>query len=265
MDLTFWGVRGGMPAPGAATERFGGNSPCIELMLGDRLIVFDAGTGLRELGRALMARSPISGDLLFSHTNFNRICGLPFFAAAFHPGNSFRFWCGHRPEEGSIKEVLTSLMTDPVFPVPIDIFNAQLVFNDFRAGGTLEFGDGIVVGTRSVSCGMPGTAYRIAYGGHSLCHACALVLPDDPALLIDFIAGCDTLVISLIENPEIDNDAIIARLALQAGVGRLIVTDHRPDANDDVLDLREAALRKTFAASCFAREGRTIALGAPVA
>ena len=64
MELTFWGVRGGMPAPGAATQRFGGNSPCIELRAASHLVIFDAGTGLRDLGRDLMARSPASGDLL---------------------------------------------------------------------------------------------------------------------------------------------------------------------------------------------------------
>ena len=66
-ELIFWGVRGGIPTPGADTTVFGGNSPCVEVDCGDRIIVFDAGTGLRILGQSLMPRSPVRGDLLFGH------------------------------------------------------------------------------------------------------------------------------------------------------------------------------------------------------
>jgi phosphoribosyl 1,2-cyclic phosphodiesterase len=261
VELTFWGVRGGMPAPGAATERFGGNSPCIELRVGSHLVIFDAGTGLRELGRDLMARSPVTGDLLFSHTNFNRICGLPFFAAAFHPGNAFGFWCGHRPEEGSIKEVLTRLMTDPVFPVPIDIFNAKLAFHDFPAGERIELGDNIVVQSLLISCGLAGTAYRVEHGGKSLCHACAVRLPADPAALHTLVAGCDTLIMSLIEDDVPDADRVLAEFARKAGVGRLIVTDHAPDADDLSLERREKEMAAIFAPTVLAREGQRLMLG----
>ena len=262
MELTFWGVRGGMPAPGAATKRFGGNSPCIELNAGSHLVIFDAGTGLRDLGRDLMGRSPIKGDLLFSHTNFNRICGLPFFAAAFHPGNAFGFWCGHRPEEGSIKEVLTRLMTDPVFPVPIDIFNAALAFHDFPAGRRFDLGDGIAVDSLPVSCGLAGTSYRVTFGGQSLCHACAVRLPSDPSDLLGLVRGCDTLVMSLIEAEVPDADRVLAEFAREAGVGRLIVTDHAPDADDDSLEQRERAMAEIFGPTVLAREGQRFSLSA---
>ncbi|MDA0220394.1 MAG: MBL fold metallo-hydrolase [Proteobacteria bacterium] len=260
MELTFWGVRGGMPAPGAATQRFGGNSPCIELRAASHLVIFDAGTGLRDLGRDLMARSPVSGDLLFSHTNFNRICGLPFFAAAFHPGNAFGFWCGHRPEEGSIKEVLTRLMTDPVFPVPIDIFNASLAFHDYPAGEAFTLGEGIAVSSLPISCGLSGTAYRLEHAGRSLGHACAVQMPADPSALKALVAGCDTLIMSLIEDEVPDADRVLAEFARDAGVGRLIVTDHAPGADDDSLERREAAMMAIFAPTVLAREGHSYAV-----
>lgn len=250
-----------MPAPGEATERFGGNSPCIELRAGSHLIVFDAGTGLRDLGRDLMARSPVSGDLLFSHTNFNRICGLPFFAAAFHPGNAFGFWCGHKPEEGSIKEVLTSLMTDPVFPVPIDIFNASLRFHDFSAGAPIDLGPGIAVSSLLLSHGLAGTAYRVEHGGVSLTHACAVELPPDPSALRALAQGCDTLVMSLIEDRTADADRVLAEFAACAGVGQLIVTDHAPEADDASLERREGAMQRIFPATVLAREATNYTVG----
>jgi phosphoribosyl 1,2-cyclic phosphodiesterase len=262
LDLTFWGVRGGMPAPGAATAGFGGNSPCIELRLDGRLVIFDAGTGLRALGKALMARSPVSGDLLFSHTNFNRICGLPFFAAAFHPRNRFGFWCGHRPEEGSIKAVLTRLMTDPVFPVPIDIFNADLVFHDFHAGEAIDLGGGLSLATYPVNSGMPGTAYRLGHGGASVCHACTVRPDGDLAGLIDFATGVDLLVLSLLDDDLARADRTAARIARKAGIRHLVVTDHAPEQDDPALAAREHALQAAFPATTVAREGTTMTAGA---
>ncbi|MEK6566842.1 MAG: MBL fold metallo-hydrolase, partial [Bacteroidota bacterium] len=51
MKLTFWGVRGSIPTPGKHTVRYGGNTPSLELRLDDdKLIIFDAGTGIRNLG-----------------------------------------------------------------------------------------------------------------------------------------------------------------------------------------------------------------------
>jgi len=259
-ELTFWGVRGGIPTPGADTTVFGGNSPCVEVDCGGRIIVFDAGTGLRILGQSLMSLSPVRSDLLFSHTNFNRICGLPFFAAAFHPKNSFTFWCGHEPEEGNIHAVLTRLMTDPVFPVPLDIFNAELSFNDFKAGDPFDLDDGINVTTLPVTCGLPGTAYRVACGDASLGYACAIRPPADLSKLIDFVRGCDVLILSFAGDDIAECDRIALEVAHRGEIGRVFLTDHAPDASDDDLLRREEALIKQRSNVRLAREGDRIAL-----
>ena len=93
MTLRFWGVRGSLPAPGAATARYGGNTLCVELLCGPHLLILDAGSGLRELGTALTARGvPVDVDILLSHTHLDHICGLPFFAVMYDPQARIRFW-----------------------------------------------------------------------------------------------------------------------------------------------------------------------------
>src|SRR5258708_37293857 len=61
MQITFWGVRGSYPVPGAATVRYGGQTSCVEARtaLGEGVIV-RAGTGLRALGNKLVpeAKTP---------------------------------------------------------------------------------------------------------------------------------------------------------------------------------------------------------------
>ena len=258
-ELKFWGVRGGLPAPGAETAVFGGNSACIEIDCGDQIVVFDAGTGLRVLGQSLMARSPVRGDLLFSHTNFNRICGLPFFAAAFHPKNAFGFWCGHVPEEGSIEEVLTRLMTDPVFPVPIGIFNADLSFHDFQAGNSLEIG-AIDVATMPITSGLPGTAYRLTCPSATICYACGIKPESGLDMLVDFASGTDLLIMSLVGDNGPETDQLALEIARNSGAGQLYLTDHGPTETDESLVERERKLQKTMPSCRLAREGETIDL-----
>ena len=81
LSVTFWGVRGSIACPGPDTMRYGGNTPCLELRVGSRLVILDAGTGLRRLGAKLDRLGAVDADLVFSHTHFDHICGLPFFSS----------------------------------------------------------------------------------------------------------------------------------------------------------------------------------------
>jgi phosphoribosyl 1,2-cyclic phosphodiesterase len=82
MRVTFYGVRGSVPAPGPATARYGGNTSCVEVRLADdSILVLDAGTGIRALGSDLIKAGKCSRiHLLLSHTHWDHILGLPFFA-----------------------------------------------------------------------------------------------------------------------------------------------------------------------------------------
>ena len=105
--LRFWGTRGSIPTPGSATVRYGGNTPSIEVRTpSGSLVVLDAGTGIRELGRALIARangSPITGDIFLTHAHWDHIQGIPFFAPAFQRGNRFTIW-GAKSLAASIRQ-----------------------------------------------------------------------------------------------------------------------------------------------------------------
>ena len=82
-SVTFWGVRGSIASPGPSTQRYGGNTPCLEVTCGDRTIVVDAGTGLRPLGDKLARQGPNQElDVFFTHTHMDHFVGLPFFAVS---------------------------------------------------------------------------------------------------------------------------------------------------------------------------------------
>lgn len=81
--MRFWGVRGSVPSPGPETARYGGNTPCVEVCADGQRLIFDLGTGVRELGEAV--RGPLEAHVFLSHYHYDHLQGLPFFGPAFDP------------------------------------------------------------------------------------------------------------------------------------------------------------------------------------
>ncbi|MEO6772772.1 MAG: MBL fold metallo-hydrolase, partial [Kofleriaceae bacterium] len=97
MKVKFWGVRGSIPAPGPETNRYGGNTSCVSVeTAAGGLIIIDMGTGLMHLGNALLGGPFGKGEgragILLSHTHWDHIQGLGFFAPVFIAGNQFTVW-----------------------------------------------------------------------------------------------------------------------------------------------------------------------------
>ncbi len=117
--LKFWGVRGSIPVPGPSTIGYGGNTTCVELRTNSRIIILDAGSGIRELGLALekeFGAAPINLTLLLTHTHWDHIQGLPFFLPAYKAKNTIRV-LGYEGARAGLAAVLATQMEVPFFPV----------------------------------------------------------------------------------------------------------------------------------------------------
>ena len=145
--VTFWGVRGSLACPGPAYARSGGNTSCLEVCCGKKLLIFDGGTGLRPLGRHIDAQGVMDADLYFTHTHFDHICGIPFFSSAYAKTNRLRMWAGHLLPDHTLRYVLSEMMMAPLFPIPIAVLGADLSFHDFRCGETLTPEPGVKLKT----------------------------------------------------------------------------------------------------------------------
>ena len=269
LHLRFWGTRGSVPTPGPYTVRYGGNTPCVEVRTGTgALVILDAGTGMRELGQSLVDSangSPIAGDIFLSHAHWDHIQGIPFFAPIFERGNQFTIW-GATALRANVGRVVRDQMSPVVFPVTFDSLLARVEFAELTDGP--HVGDGFSIAAFALHHPGGALAYRLTDtgpGGRAFVHVSDNELAphvsygDDPGWrdrLVEFIRGAATLVHDATYTPEeydrhrgwghsTYEDAL--DLALDSGVGELVLFHHKPERHDDDLDARLAACRATVA------------------
>ena len=142
MQITFWGVRGSYPVPGAATVRYGGQTSCVESRAtsGECLIV-DAGTGMRALGNKLIreTQQPMHYHVLLSHVHWDHIQGLPFFSPAYVPGTKISVYALLTAAD-ELNEVIGGITRHEFFPMPLEAVPANFEFHQVEPGVDFTIG-----------------------------------------------------------------------------------------------------------------------------
>ena len=268
LSIKFWGVRGSFPVPGPEAALFGGNTPCVEIRVGQRLFIVDAGTGIVGLGKSLCAAMPSRIDLLFSHLHLDHVLGLAFFAPAFSPLSRIVTHCGNLDGQ-SAQEPLDRLFSPPLFPVSLDGFLADFDHRGFHSGETLRFDEGIEVSTLPLKHPAGSTAYRFDHGGRSICYVSDVEHshPWPPAPLVAFVERADLVVFDAMytegEYPRCQgwgHSTLDCGIALcdAAGVGAIAAFHHNTCHDDATLLVRDAELAARRPGSFFAREGQSL-------
>ncbi|MGH8706187.1 MAG: MBL fold metallo-hydrolase [Burkholderiales bacterium] len=270
--VRFWGVRGSTACSGPGTVRYGGNTSSIEMRCGERLILFDAGSGIRYLGNQLLAAAPLDVDLYFTHTHFDHVCGLPFFKPFFLPQNTFRLWAGHLGGRMTLHGVMNEFMMSPLFPVPPEVFRADISYRDFSAGETLAPAAGIVLRTAALNHPDGATGYRLEHDGRAVCYITDTEhVPGAPDRnVLGLMAGADLVIYDCMYTDEEYAKRYVGwghstwqeavRLCRAAGARRLAVFHHDPDHDDDMLDAIGREAEAALPGTVVAREGLTLTL-----
>ena len=276
--VKFWGVRGSIPVPGVQTAAVGGNTSCVEVRCGDTLLVFDGGTGLRLLGKALAKQMPLSLHIFFSHVHWDHIQGFPFFGPAFVPGNTIHMYGGAQVA-GRVENALVGQMESPNFPVHLAELPSTLTFHDLHAGDKVQPHPEVTV--RCAAGRHPGgvLAYRVDYQGRSVAYITDHEPPDaQPREITELARGVDLLVYDCMYTPEEysgQRDGISrkgwghstfevgAALAQEARVGELILFHHDPDQSDADVANKTERTATLFSPCRAAVEGLEIELPKP--
>lgn len=258
MRVRFWGTRGSCPSPGPPTIRYGGNTTCVELRTDDdHLVILDAGTGIRDLGRSLVAQadgSSIRGDVFFSHAHWDHIQGLPFFTPVFQTGHHFTLW-GSPSLESSLEVVLRQQMSPVVFPVAFDQLKARIEFSELAH--RRHSGSGYDV--EAINVRHPGSALGFRFSAPGDSARSVVFIPDNELdrdgdradaastrdALVDFARGARVLIHDAMYTGSeyMDHrgwghssyrDAV--DFAIAAEVETLVLFHHDPERGDDALD-----------------------------
>lgn len=283
MLVRFWGVRGSYPSPGVATVRYGGNTSCVEVRCGDVRLVIDAGTGIRRLGRQLTSGAPV--HLLLSHTHWDHVQGLPFFKPIYREGERLTIYALERHRQ-SLREIISGLWAEALFPVRLDELAAQPEFVEVRADESFQIGE-VTVRTARLNHPYIAIGYRIEHRG------CTVAYVSDTAPFRDLLLETEVVmdrpdltrsmppetrrqldameagVVSLARDADLliydtqfteaeyaerphwghSTPAVGLAVALAAGSKRLMLFHHAPDRTDEAMDAVLAETRKLAAGS----------------
>ncbi len=266
IQVKFWGVRGSIATPSADHMKYGGNTSCVEIVLNDRIIILDAGTGVRMLGQCLLSRDIKDYLFLQSHTHWDHINGFPFFAPVYCSDVNIEIHAGHLAACGGIKQVLSSQMCQPTFPVPFEELSANISFKDFQAGANFSLGDGIEVRTAPLNHPDGGTGYRIESDGMAICYVTDT--EHTPGKLdeniLGLIEGADLVIYdSTYTDEEYPKFAGWGhstwqegiRLCKAAGAKKLAIFHHDPSHDDVFMDEVARQAQQEWSGAMVAQEG----------
>jgi phosphoribosyl 1,2-cyclic phosphodiesterase len=276
--LTIWGCRGSVPTPGAETVRYGGNTSCVEVDLEDgTVLVLDAGTGIRQLGQALLERGARHVNLLLTHLHLDHLEGLRFFAPLWDDRVTVDIWGPPSPVSG-LRERIARAFSPPLFPIDLRDVPARVAFHDVPSEPWTI--DGASLTASLVVHPGPTVGFRIESASSTFAY-----IPDHEPALAGAIDGKPKQWISgatlaegvdvLFHDAQYFEDEYEQRIgwghssvadavafSRAAGAERLLLFHHEPLHNDGQLDRLEAHARSLAgsngASPTLAREGMVV-------
>ena len=276
MKIRFWGVRGSIPCPGPTTVEYGGNTSCLELRFGsdDRLVIMDAGSGIRALGNYMMQndlpKGPIDTSIFMTHTHWDHIMGFPFFTPIFIPSTRLKIYGPVTYEDEGLDRIIGDQLTYRYFPVKHSELAADITYHPLKES-SMDLGDGLQVTTKYLNHPILCLGYRFEHEGKVFCTAydnepfrnVFPTDPDDPGYdevaaeegdiaareenekILQFYKNADILV----HDTQYTNDEYVdsklgwghtpyefaINSAHKAGVKKLVLFHHDPMRTDDQL------------------------------
>ena len=275
--LVFCGVRGSTPTPERENGRYGGNTPCIELMAPDGThIILDCGTGLRVLGNRWSQANAVHGGeshILVTHYHWDHLQGIPFFHPFFEAQNHFYFYSfeSRYLGPGSLRKALESQLASPYFPVDATSMAAQRTFRDVSSGESWQIG-GVRVTAERLNHPQGCLGYRLETEAGSIVYATDNE-PDGGEYdksLRRLARDADVLIYDAQYSPEQlastrkgwghSSWLEAVKIARESKVANLLLFHHDPDSSDRTIDGYLSAARQEFPATWAATEGMSINL-----
>ena len=273
--VKFWGVRGSVPTPGKETVRYGGNTSCIEMQIAGKRLIFDGGTGIRELGKELIQEMPVEAYIFFTHYHWDHIQGFPLFTPAFSKGNCFHIYGAIPPKEKSMKQHFLERVLHSNSPIPLESIQAELRFYELKHGQKMMLHD-IEIETGSLNHPNTAMGYRVTWNGRSVVYCSDTEHFSDhlDENVVYLARGADILIYdAMYTDDEYNNPKSLKvgwghstwqeaiKVARAAGVKQVVIFHHEPTHSDDFLDRMAEKVKAAFPMAVMATEGLVLPVG----
>ena len=247
--VDFWGVRGSVPSPGPTTTRYGGNTSCVSITADDKILILDAGTGIRNLGSAIISKPDLEIFVIVTHSHWDHIQGFPFFTPIYQPNRPVHMF----PTLHKKNVVLASLidqMDGAHFPITPDQVPSN--FN-FVTENPLEFLESNGFHLEMVPMNHPGKAfgYKITIDDKIICYFTDNEIdpPYEKSIELNELTNQCRNADILIHDAQYTEDDMplkhgwghslisqVTDLGNKANVKNLVYFHHDPERSDDALD-----------------------------
>ncbi len=265
--MSLWGTRGSTPTPGARFLRHGGNTSCLSIAHEGEVFIFDAGSGIRDLGQELMGGTVMKLNLFVTHTHWDHIQGFPFFMPAYSQDFEIAVW-GAEGFGKDLESIFRGQLDRDYFPVQMEDMQSTLTFRHLTENPVTI--NGVKVHWEYAQHPGATVGYKIEIGGRKVAW-----LPDNEFLqgyvgapedltrdnpfvapyrkLIEFVSDVDVLI----HEAQYTNDEYLAKIGWGhccvsnacllmkfANVKRWIVTHHDPNHDDTFLEQKLGLTRQ---------------------
>jgi len=259
IHVDFWGVRGSVPSPGPTTTRYGGNTSCVSITVDNKILILDAGTGIRNLGSAIIGQPKLEIFVVVTHSHWDHIQGFPFFTPIYQPDRPVHMF----PTLHKKNVVLSSLidqMDGAHFPITPDQVPSN--FN-FVTENPLEFLESNGFHMELVPMNHPGKAfgYKIKIDDKIICYFTDNEIdpPYEKSIELDVLTEkCRNADILIHDAQYIEADmplkhgwghsliSQVTKLGESAEVKNLVYYHHDPERSDDDIDAELETASKTL-------------------
>ncbi len=269
MKIQFWGVRGCITCSSPSYDIIGGHTSCVSVEVDNHLIIFDAGSGLRDLGLYIKNNSIKSAILCLSHGHYDHIVGLPFFGPLWDNDFDLTIIGGPIDKCINIQDLVTNkIFSSPLFPVPFTETMAKISFKDINHHQKISLTKTITL--TGIGLNHPGgaTGYKVENADKSICyitdHEHISETVSTPRHLRDFIKDTNLMIY---DATFTDEQYVNYKgwghstwqkgieLSKEAHVKKLALFHHNPEHTDDIMMDIEKQAQAVWPLCFVARQG----------
>ncbi len=269
--IKFYGVRGSTPCSGPAYEKYGGHTSCVGVWIEDQLFIFDAGSGIFDLGIEALEAKNKHATLLLSHVHLDHILGLPLFPVIWEKDYHLDILAAHLEPVGGVEKFFNVTYKAPVFPVSFSNVAAQLKYRDIKTPSLFTLGGNVQIATIPLNHPNGATGYRLSYQGFSICY-----ITDTEhrvgcldSQIVSFIKEADVFIYDTTYADELFSSKVgwghstwqeALRLGKAASVKRCVLFHHDPLNTDDKMACLEHQVKQSWEKAIVARQGMVLTL-----